>query len=51
MERVEKDQVWSFMCPDESPKLNLVYGEEKKKIKKDINPIKELTESLRVNYI
>ena len=32
MERVEKDQVWSFMCPDESPKLNLVYGEEYKKL-------------------
>ena len=32
MERVEKDQVWSFMCPDESPKLNLVYGEEYRKL-------------------
>jgi ribonucleoside-diphosphate reductase alpha chain len=32
MERVEKDQIWSFMCPDESPKLNLVYGEEYRKL-------------------
>ena len=29
--------------------VNLIYGEEKKKIKKEINPIKELTESLQVN--
>lgn len=32
MERVEKDMQWSFMCPDEAPKLNLVYGEEYKKL-------------------
>jgi ribonucleoside-diphosphate reductase alpha chain len=32
MERVEKDMTWSFLCPDEAPKLNLVYGEEYKKM-------------------
>jgi ribonucleoside-diphosphate reductase alpha chain len=32
MERVEKDMMWSFICPDEGPKLNLVYGEEYKKL-------------------
>jgi ribonucleoside-diphosphate reductase alpha chain len=32
MERVEKDLMWSFMCPDECPGLNLVYGEEFNKL-------------------
>ncbi len=32
MERVEKDMTWSFICPDEGPKLNMVYGEEYKKL-------------------
>ena len=32
MERVEKDLMWSFMCPDECPRLNLVYGEDYRKL-------------------
>jgi len=28
MKRVEQDSMWSLMCPDECPRLNLVYGEE-----------------------
>ena len=28
MQRVERDEIWSLMCPDECPGLNLVYGDE-----------------------
>ncbi|GBM71399.1 Ribonucleoside-diphosphate reductase large subunit [Araneus ventricosus] len=28
MKRVEKDEMWSLMCPDESPGLHTCYGEE-----------------------
>ncbi len=28
MKRVEKDQKWSLMCPDECPNLTTTYGEE-----------------------
>lgn len=28
MKRVEKDEMWSLMCPDESPGLHNCYGEE-----------------------
>jgi ribonucleoside-diphosphate reductase subunit M1 len=28
MERVEKDEMWSLMCPDECPHLNTTYGKE-----------------------
>jgi ribonucleoside-diphosphate reductase subunit M1 len=28
MERVEKDEMWSLMCPDECPNLNTTYGKE-----------------------
>jgi ribonucleoside-diphosphate reductase alpha chain len=32
MERVEKDEMWSLMCPDQCPNLNKVYGDEFKKL-------------------
>lgn len=32
MERVEKNELWSLMCPDICPKLNEVYGEEYRKL-------------------
>jgi ribonucleoside-diphosphate reductase alpha chain len=28
MERVEKDEIWSLMCPDECPNLNTTHGKE-----------------------
>jgi len=28
MERVINDQMWSLMCPDECPRLNLLYGKD-----------------------
>src|SRR5205807_1016569 len=28
MKRVESNDIWSLMCPDECPKLNEVYGKE-----------------------
>lgn len=28
MERVERDEIWSLMCPDQCPNLNNVYGKE-----------------------
>jgi ribonucleoside-diphosphate reductase subunit M1 len=32
MERVENDEMWSLMCPDECPNLNKVWGDEFKKL-------------------
>ena len=32
MERVERDEMWSLMCPDQCPNLNKVYGEEFNKL-------------------
>jgi ribonucleoside-diphosphate reductase alpha chain len=32
MERVERDDMWSLMCPDQCPNLNKVYGEEFNKL-------------------
>lgn len=32
MERVESDEMWSLMCPDQCPNLNKVYGEEFNKL-------------------
>ena len=32
MERVEKDEMWSLMCPDQCPNLNKVYGDEFNKL-------------------
>ncbi len=32
MERVEKDQLWSLMCPHECPGLYEVWGEEFNKL-------------------
>jgi ribonucleoside-diphosphate reductase alpha subunit len=32
MKRVEEDQMWSLMCPDECPNLNKTYGEEYEKL-------------------
>ena len=32
MERVESDEVWSLMCPDQCPNLNKVYGDEFNKL-------------------
>ena len=32
MERVEADEMWSLMCPDQCPNLNKVYGDEFKKL-------------------
>lgn len=32
MERVERDEMWSLMCPDQCPNLNKVYGDEFKKL-------------------
>ena len=32
MERVERDDMWSLMCPDQCPNLNKVYGDEFKKL-------------------
>lgn len=32
MKRVEADQIWSLMCPDECPNLNKTFGEEFEKL-------------------
>ena len=32
MERVEADEMWSLMCPDQCPNLNKVYGDEFNKL-------------------
>ena len=32
MERVMNDQMWSLMCPDECPRLNLLYGKDFEKL-------------------
>lgn len=32
MERVEKDEMWSLMCPDMCPGLNKAYGEDFRKL-------------------
>lgn len=32
MKRVENDQIWSLMCPDECPNLNKTHGEEYEKL-------------------
>ena len=32
MERVENDEIWSLMCPDQCPNLNKVHGEEFNKL-------------------
>jgi len=32
MERVERDEIWSLMCPDQCPNLNKVYGDEFNKL-------------------
>lgn len=32
MERVEKDEMWSLMCPDQCPNLNKVWGDEFNKL-------------------
>jgi len=34
MERVESDEMWSLMCPDQCPNLNKVYGDEFNKLYK-----------------
>jgi len=34
MERVDKDEMWSLMCPDQCPNLNKVYGDEFNKLYK-----------------
>ncbi len=32
MERVERDEMWSLMCPDQCPNLNKVHGDEFNKL-------------------
>ncbi len=32
IERVKKDEIWSLMCPDQAPGLNLVHGDEFNKL-------------------
>jgi len=32
MDRVERDEMWSLMCPDQCPNLNKVYGDEFNKL-------------------
>jgi ribonucleoside-diphosphate reductase alpha subunit len=51
MERVRNDEVWSLMCPDECPGLNLVHGEEFNKLYEKYESEKKFVKQIKAREL
>ena len=51
MQRVEENGIWSLMCPDQSPGLNLVYGKEFNELYEKYENIKQFVYQLPAREI
>lgn len=51
MERVEKDEIWSLMCPSECPGLKEVYGDKFKKLYEKYESEGRMTKQIRAREL